>query len=209
MVDIVNYSTEKFEKGDSYRTLNCRSSSISAFHETVEGLKVGQHGLVQRLMTALFNARPPCPKYSETWDVDCVLVYIKSLGSDNLLSDKNLTLKLAMLLALASTGRTSELSALDVRYMMDKGDCIEFKLAKLTKSRRTGQSPLSLVFESFPTNKSLCVVSTLRTYLGRSDVWRKRKDGERNQLLLSYVEPHKPVVSCSIAGWLVKVLTDQ
>ena len=28
----------------------------------------------------------------------------------------------------------------------------------------------------------------------------------RHQLLLSNEEPHKPVVSCSISGWLVKVL---
>ena len=33
-----------------------------------------------------------------------------------------------------------------------------------------------------------------------------RRDLDRNQLLLSYVEPHKPVVPCTIAGWLVSVL---
>lgn len=31
---------------------------------------------------------------------------------------------------------------------------------------------------------------------------------ERNQLLISYVEPHKLVVSCTIAGWLVRLLKE-
>ena len=33
-----------------------------------------------------------------------------------------------------------------------------------------------------------------------------RKDLDQNQLLLSYVEPHKPVVPCTITGMLVSVL---
>ena len=83
------------------------------------------------------------------------LGYIKSLGPNSTLSDKMLTLKLAMLLALASAGRTSELSALDIRYMTNTSEDIVLKLAKLTKSRKNGQSPISLRFESFPSNKGL------------------------------------------------------
>ena len=33
-----------------------------------------------------------------------------------------------------------------------------------------------------------------------------KNDMSKNQLLLSYVEPHQPVVSCTIAGWLIKVM---
>lgn len=107
------------------------------------------------------------------------------------------TLKLAILLVLASAGRTSELSALDIRYMTKD---IVFKLAKLPKSRKTGQSPIARRFETLPSNKGLCVVSTIRYYLKRSQAWGERSDFVRHQLLLSYVEPHKPVVSCSISG---------
>ena len=40
----------------------------------------------------------------------------------------------------------------------------------------------------------------------RTKKWRNREDSDRNQLFLSYVEPHKPVVSCTVAGWLVSIL---
>ena len=40
-------------------------------------------------------------------------------------------------------------------------------------------------------------------------MFRNRTDGhDRNQLLLSFVEPHRPVVPCTIAGWLVKLMTE-
>ena len=206
VVDIVNYLTERFDKGDSYRTLNSHRSAISAFHEPIDGVKVGQHPLVRRLMTASFNAKPPQPRYTSQWNVDIVLEYITSLGPNDSLSDKLLTHKLTMLLALGSAGRTSELCAFDVRYMSDGGDSITFRLAKLTKSRKIGQPPLSITFDIFSKEPTLCVVRTARAYLSRSLPWRGRKNLERNQLLLSHVEPHKPVVSCTIAGWLVSLL---
>lgn len=70
VVDIVNYLSERFSKGDSYRTLNSRRSAISAFHELVDGIKVGQHALIRRLLTASFNAKPPQPRYTTQWNVD-------------------------------------------------------------------------------------------------------------------------------------------
>ena len=62
VVDMVNYVSERFDKGDSYRTLNSHRSAISAFHVPVDGTKVGPHPLVKRFLTATFNARPPQPR---------------------------------------------------------------------------------------------------------------------------------------------------
>ena len=206
VVEVVNNLTERFHSGDSYRSLNSRRSAISAFHITIEGEKVGQHPLVSKLLKALFNARPPQPRYAIQWDVDQVLQYIKSLGPNSTLSDKDLSFKVAMLLALASAGRSSELNALDLRYMADKEDVITFTLGKPTKSRKFGSAPLSVSFHALKEDPTLCVVQTIRAYVQRSNLWRKRNVLSKNQLLLSYIEPHKPVVSCTIAGWLIKTL---
>ena len=207
MVEIVNYLTERFHKGDSYRTLNSRRSAISAYHITVEGEKVGQHSLVRKLLKALFNARPPQPRYVIQWDVDQVLQYIKSLGPNSTLSDKDLSFTVTMFMALTSAGRSSELNALDLRYMADKEDVITFTLGKLTKSRKYGSPPLSVSFYVFTEDPALCVAQTRRDYVQRSNLWRKRNVQSKDQLLLSYIEPHKPVKSCTIAGWLIKTLS--
>ena len=151
-------------------------------------------------MNACFNARPLQPKYV-MWDVDLVLNHIRSLGANNTLSDKQLTQKLSMLLALASAGRSS-----DLNYMTVYDNTIVFELGRLTKSRRKGQSPIKLTFHAFIDNPLLCVVSNILRYKERTRGWRT--GNSKSQLLLSFVEPHREVVPCTIAGWLVQVMSN-
>ena len=206
VTSIADYLTEMFNKGRCYRTINNHRSAISAFHKPIEGCKAGQHELVCKVLNACFNARPPQPRYVVMWGVDRVLDYICTLGCDANLSDKQLTLKLSMLLALASAGRSSDLRALDLRYMTVKESCIVFELGRLTKCRKKGQCPLKLTFTAFDTNPDLCAVSTINCYLERTKGWRS--DCNKNQLLLGYIKPHKEVVPCTIAGWLVQMMKE-
>ena len=156
------------------------------------------------MVGACFNANPPQPRYVVTWDVDKVLDYIHVLGDNSTLSNKCLTLKLSMLLALSSAGRCSDLWALDVRNMSIKDSSIVFELAQLTKSRQKGQNPITQTFEKLEGDPLLCVFSTITCYLERSRSWRA--DSNNHQLLLSYVKPHKEVLPCTIAGWLVQLI---
>ena len=205
----MNYLTEKYSEGILYNTLNTHRSAISAFHSRIDNMKVGQHPTVRAIMAAFFNARPPMPRYQVTWDVDVVLTYILSLGDNSQLALKQLTLKLAMLLALACAGRSSDLTAFDIRYMNLSEDKVSFTLAKLTKSRRRGKPPLKFEISKFEGHRDLCVISTLETYLDRTRLFRSKKDSvSRHQLLLSFVEPHHAVVPCTIAGWLIKVMAE-
>ena len=94
------------------------------------------------------------------------------------------------------------------RHSFLEGDTLEFTLSKLTKGRRNGCASLKVNFDRFYADNCLCVVQAVRDYLTRTKTWRERKDVDRNQLLLSFVEPHKSVVSCTVAVWLVKYLAE-
>ena len=61
-----------------------------------------------------------------------------------------------------------------------------------------------MVFHSFKEDSSLCVVAVSNGYLKRSEKWRA---SDECQLLLSFVQPHKPVISSTISGWIKNVLT--
>ena len=61
-----------------------------------------------------------------------------------------------------------------------------------------------MVFHSFKGDSNLCVVEVLNEYLKRSEKWRT---SDECQLLLSFVQPRKPVVSSNISGLIKKVLT--
>ena len=80
----------------TYRT------AISAFHDSIENIRVGNHLRVSALMLGMLNKRPLQSKYPFIWDVESVLAFLINLPGNDLLSDKLFTLKVSMLLSLLS-----------------------------------------------------------------------------------------------------------
>jgi hypothetical protein len=195
---VVNFLSELYEAGLEYSTLNGFRSAISASHVGFQGVKAGQHPQVCEILKGAFNNRPPQPRYTDTWDVGKVLTLFRQWPEDSGLQLKELSLKVTMLMALTGAVRQSELQLLQVNHMLDKGDTIQFLIGGLTKTRKVGQGPVSLEFATFPQDTKLDVVRCIRAYVAR--VARLR--GNHNQLLVSYVKPHKPIVACSVARWL-------
>ena len=89
-------------------------------HDRVEGVPIGQHPLVTRLLKGVYNLCSPNPRYSDTWNVDMVIQHLQSLGDNSKLTLKVLGQKLALLMALVEASRSSELHALDVCYRVFK-----------------------------------------------------------------------------------------
>ena len=56
--------------------------------------------LLRHFMRGAFNKKNPTPKYKFIWDVTVVLGYLESKGHNESMLLKEITLKLAMLLAL-------------------------------------------------------------------------------------------------------------
>ena len=173
-------------------------------HEEVDGSRIGQHPLVTRFLKGVFNSRPPVPKYSSTWDVDKVLVYIRNLPPNEELSLTLLSHKLVMLMALANADRCSDLAALDLDYRTFQQNGVKFVIPKLTKTRRLGP-PMEAFYSSFPSEAKLCPVTTLRCYEEKTTSLRKRT--KSNGLFISVRKPHKPVTSATIGHWMKKVMT--
>ena len=87
-------------------------------------------------MKGVYHLRPPQLRHTGRWDVKQVLDFLKQKGETTDLSIKDLTLKLAMLMALSNADRASDLCALDVWYFSLTPDSAEFQLVALTKSAR-------------------------------------------------------------------------
>ena len=78
--EVANFLAFLFQEGYQYNSVNAYRSAISSVHEKVDGLPIGQHPLVTRLIKGIFNVRPPIPHYSSTWDVQIILNYLESCG---------------------------------------------------------------------------------------------------------------------------------
>ncbi len=177
-------------------------------HVHVDGVSIGQHPLVTRLLKGVYNQRPPKPRYTSTWDVDIVLNHMTSLGENTDLTLKQLSQKLVMLMALVQASRTSELQALDLRFRVFRQEGVSFKLPTLTKKRSAGAPPREVFFAGFSPEKRLCVVECLREYERRTQAFRPKAVSESQKLFLSYVRPHKPVSSQRIAHWIKDFLRE-
>ena len=152
---LLTFSLEKFQQEKQCRTPNVYRSAISMTQPVIDSHRVGKHPMISQLRKGIFNSRPPQPRYSFIWDVSVVAGYIKSLGANSALSLKSLSQKLAMLLALTSAERSSELAAHDLRFRRFYPEGVVFNLPCLTKSIRSGKNLKQSFHTSFPEDKNL------------------------------------------------------
>ena len=205
--DVANFLAQLYQDGYQYRSLNSYRSAISTTHDHIDGHPVGQHPIITRLMRGAFNKRPPQPRYSITWDVCKVTLYISSMGENHSLSLKSLSLKLVMLLALTRPSRSHDLSNLDLRCMKILPDGVEFKSNCLAKQSRPSRPAAPFVFPAFTTDKNLCPKEALSEYVSRTESFRGTGSDRKTKLFLSYIKPHSPISSSSIARWILAMLS--
>ncbi|HLP81006.1 MAG TPA: hypothetical protein VK141_03305 [Nitrosomonas sp.] len=76
--NVLSYLTYLFENGKAYRTIGVHRSCLSSILPKIDGEDVGNHPLVRKLLKAIYNRIPPHPKYKSFWDVNAVLLQVKS-----------------------------------------------------------------------------------------------------------------------------------
>ena len=108
IAEVANFLADLYEQGYQSRSLNAFRSAISSVHDRVDGVEVGKHPMVTRLLKGAFHDRPPLPRYIATWNVQSMLDYLEGLGTNTSLSLKQLSHKLCMLLALTRPSRSAD-----------------------------------------------------------------------------------------------------
>ena len=145
--EVANFLASLYQEGYQYNSVNAYRSAISSVHEKVDGVPIGQHPLVTRLIKGIFNVRPPMPRYSSTWDVQVILDYLESCGQSENLTLKLLTLKTTFLFAFTRPSRSADLSQLNMTRMKWFSDGVAFVPNSLAKQSRQGKP---IVEFSFP-----------------------------------------------------------
>ena len=123
---------------------------------------------MSRALKGAFNERPPQPKYTFFWDVDQVISFLSKLGSNEVMSLQQITLKLVMLMALTTPSRSADLSQLDIKHRSYSPEGVLFQPVHLSKQSRQNKLLADFFFPAFRTDKNLCMVSALRIYEDRT-----------------------------------------
>ena len=111
-----------------------------------------------------------------------------------------------MLMALTSAGRSSDIHGLDLKFRKFTPQGVEFTIAKLTKTRKSGP-PKQILFPAFQSYRVLCPIACLRHY--EKITGELRDTGmNTNPLFIAHCKPHKPVTSSTIARWLKEIMKE-
>ncbi len=199
---MLQYLTDLFNSGMAYSSINIHRSMLSSTLDAIEGHKIGEHPLVVQLLKGCFTSKPPQPRYNSLWDPDVVLKYFDSLGANVNLSLTSLSRKLAMLLALSTIARVSEVCSISFQSIKFSSTAVSFSFAKLKKAQKSGALH-SCVLPRF--NGLCCPVACLESYIDATKHWRVVDDPS---LFLSLNRPHKPVGSSTLARWIKACLSD-
>ncbi len=187
---VLEFLQERLTAGAAATTLRVYVAAIAAQRELDE-IPLGRHRLVSAFMRGARRLRPVRPTAVPSWDLSVVLEGLVMAPFEPLesASDRILTLKVVLLLALTSLKRVGDLQAFSVSET-----CMDFApgLVKVTLRPRPGYIPkvLSTSFRSqvvtlhsfhpppFASSEDerlhmLCPVRALKLYVDRSKVWRK------------------------------------
>ena len=88
----------------------------------------GSHPLVTRFFKGLYEINKPKPKYKYIWDLNTVLEHLKTIEPLEQTSLKELTLKLVMLLLLATGQRGQSIYLLSPEGMTVRANSCTFQL---------------------------------------------------------------------------------
>ncbi|VDH89896.1 Hypothetical predicted protein [Mytilus galloprovincialis] len=197
---VLKFLLELHLNGLGYSAVNTAKSAVSSFVYLITNVQIGKHFHVKQFMKGIFNKKPVLPRYNCTWNVEMVLSLLKTWNKDITL--KNITFKLAMLLALTTGQRMQSIFLIDIRNLELDTYSVKIRYGDLLKQTRPGYQLPEIFIEAFKPDYRICVVHTLHEYLERTNKLRLNN----TQLFLSFQKPYKPVKKGTIAKWIKQVL---
>ncbi len=165
---------------------------------------VGKNPLVVRLLKGIYQQKPPVARYNTTWDPSVVLSHFEATASRKL-TVLQLARKTVTLLALTTLLRGAELASIKFDSFFASRYRATFVLGQLRKSQRTG--PLqSLTVRAWRDNSIICPVTTLESYIERTETLRGPMSG--NALFIGSNKPHRPVTASTVGHWIKEQLRE-
>ena len=198
--DILIFLTNIFNEGAAASSMGCYRAAIGL----LVGPEISQDERIRRFFKGLLKIRPMKPKYNTTWDPKIVLNYITSLGKNEDLSMKDLTLKLISLLALTTGHRMQTFFLIRIENIELNVNRIEIKIPDRIKTSGCNRKQPSLVLSYFKKNVKICVASALLCYMSRTKDLR----GDIQFLFISLTRPFRSVTLQSLSRW-VKIILEK
>ena len=217
---VLTFLQDLLDKGKSHSTVKVNLAAISACHVGFGDKALSEAPLVRKFMRGARKARPVTRSLVPPWDLSLVLGGLSGPPFEPLeaVSLKFLTLKTALLVALTTAKRVSDVQALSISpdCTVFSGDRMRVRVrpnpAFVPKNPNSVCAPVDLrsfhppPFESEEDRRlhCLCPVRALRVYLDRTAAFRK--DGNQMFVAWGSSAKGKSVTKVRISQWIVEAI---
>ncbi len=222
VLDVLSFLQYRLDSGSLPSTLKVYVAAIAAFRSPQGGQSIGRDPMVVSFLKGARRLHPPRPPSVPPWDLEVVLRALSQPPFEPLSSVglRELSLKTALLLALASAKRIGDLHAFSVDsdcIRFGPGDCsvtlrprmgyvpkslsTPFKIQTVSLSALSSESAASSEADA---QTSVCPVRALRIYIDRSASFR-----QSNQLFVCYggCARGRAVSKQRLSHWIVDAIT--
>ncbi len=222
VLDVLSFLQYRLDSGSLPSTLKVYVAAIAAFRSPQGGQSIGRDPMVVSFLKGARRLHPPRPPSVPPWDLEVVLRALSQPPFEPLTSVglKELSLKTALLLALASAKRIGDLHAFSVDsdcIRFGPGDCsvtlrprmgyvpkslsTPFKIQTVSLSALSSESAASREADA---QTSVCPVRALRIYIDRSAGFR-----QSDQLFVCYggCARGRAVSKQRLSHWIVDAIT--
>lgn len=193
---MISFLTQMFNDGCQYGTLNTYRSALSLILSSIT-----KDDRLTRFFKGVFRMRPPLPKYSFTWDTNCVLDHLSTWYPNEDLSQDRLSRKTITLLALTTAQRVQTLSKISISNIKFSNTQVIIKIPDLLKTSRPGSKQPVVLLPYFNDKPSVCPVKTLECYLNKTKILRRS-----DNLFIGIKKPHNEVGSQTLSRWIKRTL---
>ncbi|XP_029958238.1 uncharacterized protein LOC115396492 [Salarias fasciatus] len=219
---ILTFLQELLDNGLAFSTVKVYFAAISACHVGFGDKTAGQHPLICQFMKAARRLRPVSRSLTAPWNLSLVLEAVSRTPFEPLqqVDLRMLSLKTALLLALASAKRVSDIHALSVNpacmqfFMGGHKVLLKPNPAFVPKvfNQATSYRPIELApfypppfaTQEHEALNALCPVRALRAYVDRTAGLRKSE-----QLFVSWAASHlgEPLTKQRLSHWIVDAIS--
>ncbi|CAB4407168.1 unnamed protein product [Rhizophagus irregularis] len=210
---ICEFFNDKLKDGKAANTIAGYCTAISEVHELVNGQSVESHPDISRAILAVHRLNPPTIKQNDNLDISSSLEYILSLGDNDSMSFRQLTVKTAFLIALVTASRPSDIIRMDLTTLQATDnsysfDCVapkEYNIASAHSTATIKRRIKRIFIGSYSDNLLLCPFLTLKVFLSKIEHFRTTLKQKRSIFLITK-QPYSLAAVDTIAGWIKSVI---
>ena len=192
----MTFLTQLYDQGISYSGINTAKSMLSAMFQIIHKRDIGNEVLIKRFMKRIFHLRPILPKTLFTWDVKKVLKFLETMHNKKV-TFRLLSVKVAVLMALATGQRCQTLSVMDIENMEITQEYVKIRIGELLKQSKPNKHLAEIFIEAFNQNPAICIVTALTFYIKKTENLRTN-----SRLFIITQKPYSVASKATIARWI-------